>query len=107
MSTVKQNVIDELNVNKELFMEMVNRAGFKSMRQFALKIGMSAQNLCDRISGRYAVSVPMMYVMANALGCTIDDMVRVFYPDLWAQNHSIANRASLDRAIDQIEIKTA
>ncbi len=105
MSTVKHNVINELNVDKELFTQMVKEAGFKSMRQFAAKVGISSANLSDRVNGRYAVSIPMMYSLANVLGCAIDDMVKVFYPVLWKKNQCIAKQARLDRNCDEIEIK--
>lgn len=82
---VKEGVLKELDdfiPDKKLFEKMVSSYGYKSVRQFAKAADISPANLSDRLSGRYAVSVPMMYKIAETLGCSFDNVMMVFYPKL-------------------------
>lgn len=77
------------NEIKILLNEYVKRAGFRSMRQFCTKLGVSQANLYSNLDGRYAISIGRMFKIANLLGCEIDTVLEWFYPEEYETNRKI------------------
>lgn len=77
------------NVKKEKMEVIIKRAGFKNMRQFSEKLGINEANLYSNFRGNWGMSVHRMFKIANMLGCSIDTIIEIFYPEEYTKNKEL------------------
>ncbi len=75
--------------SKELLDIYVKKAGFKNMRQFCMKLGISQANLYSNLNSKYSISIGRMFKIANLIGCQIDTVIEIFYPNEYEINQKI------------------
>lgn len=80
---------DEANKIRDELLKLAQSHGVNSLRQLALRTGITNQNLYSNITGTYDCSIKRMFKMANVLGCDVMEIIKVFHPDLYEENQGI------------------
>ena len=68
---------------KDQIKELLENSEFKSMRQLAIHLGISPNNLENNLSGRFNISSKRMIALAQALNVSVDKIARIFYPEMF------------------------
>lgn len=78
---------EAIEIRKEL-QNLMAKYGYKSIRKLCKDSGVSAANLYSNITGTYKISIERMFKVANALGCDITEVIKIFHSDLYSENQN-------------------
>ena len=79
--------IEYLDPDIEKFDRLLTKAGYRSRRQFAVEaLGVPDTSLHNNLKGIYGLSVNRCIKIANGLKVPVDEVIDIFYPDLYATN---------------------
>lgn len=78
--------ITTMNPEKQRFMALLKKQGFRSINQFSEACGMSSGNVHLNLSGVYGVSVERAFRYANAMGVPVIEVIEAFYHDEIKEN---------------------
>lgn len=78
------------NDKKDKMEIIIKEAGFKNMRQFSEKLGVNESNLYSNFKGRWGMSVGRMFKIANLIGCPIETVIEIFYPEEYSENRELS-----------------
>lgn len=70
--------ITTMNPEKQRFMELMERQGFRSINQFANACGMASGNVHLNLSGTHGLSIERAFRYANAMGVPISEVIDAF-----------------------------
>ncbi len=74
---------------KEEINEMALKAGFKSIHQLCVAIGLNEANFYTNLRGQYNISTTRMFMIANTLQCPVIKIIEIFYPDEVERNRKV------------------
>lgn len=78
---------------KELFTKLVLKHGYSSLNQFYNENGLDHSNMSKRLIGqRQKIEISFMFKIANLLHEPIDVIVKIFYPDEYAENQALSKK---------------
>jgi len=83
--------MDDFEINRNKIKVLINKYGIKSTRQLCLLSGITQSNLYSNLNGTYEISIKRMFALANTLGCPVDEVIEVFYPDLIQMNRELVS----------------
>lgn len=81
--------MDDFEIKRSKIKALVDKYGIKSTRQLCLLSGITQSNLYSNLNGTYEISTKRIFALANTLGCPVDEVIEVFYPDLIQKNRKL------------------
>ena len=78
---------------KEAFNEILKKHGYRSLNNFCIENKLIQTNVNKRVKDEsIQVELPILFQFANLLHEPIDTMVRIFYPNEYAENQSLIEK---------------
>ena len=72
---------------REDFLDLLSKHGYKSINNFCIENKVTQTNLNKRVSNEaIKVDLPTLFNLANLLHEPIDSLIKVFYPEEFAEN---------------------
>lgn len=77
---------------KDTFNNLLKEKGYASLHDFTCKNDIDYGNMYKRISGKtQKIEILFAFKLANILKVPVDDIIKIFYPNEYAENQSIVN----------------
>ena len=73
---------------RDALQALAQRHGIESLRQLCVLSGVAQSNLYSNFNGMYDISLKRMFKLANALHVDILEVVKAFYPEMYAENEA-------------------
>lgn len=78
---------------KEAFNEILKKHGYRSINNFCIENKIIQTNLNKRVKDEtIQVEIQKLFELANLLHEPVDTMVRIFYPEEYAENQSLIEK---------------
>ena len=74
------------DIMRDRLSQLANEHGVENLRQLSIKAGIHHSNLCSNLNGQYGMSIRRMFKIADALECDIVEVIKVLYPEEYAEN---------------------